>query len=269
MEEVTFVSASFPPVELVQAPPQTEVPAPVAPIVPPIVGETPIHAEASTPHILTTVDSNSDDDMEHVQVPVPPPVRPSPPSLSTDTSLADHAAQISLVSHEGLYRAASPTPPSMNRSIVNDVVPESPTVTPAFGFPSPVLLREATPIPPPARPGAEGVESSSASSNSEAEPNPARWSRSPSPSADLSAPKDAHEEGWDAAQEMDLHAEEDEYTRFVSQMKGKDIDTVRREIDDEISELNKQKKSVMRDSEDITQQMISQIIVRPPSHSYD
>ena len=68
---------------------------------------------------------------------------------------------------------------------------------------------------------------------------------------------------------MDLHAEEDEYTRFVSQMKGKDIDTVRREIDDEISELNKQKKSVMRDSEDITQQMISQIIVRPPSHSYD
>lgn len=61
---------------------------------------------------------------------------------------------------------------------------------------------------------------------------------------------------------MDPHAEEDEYTRFLSQMKGKDIDTVRREIDDEIRELNKQKKSAMRDSEDITQQMISQIMVR-------
>ena len=266
MEEVTFVSASSPPAELVRAPSQTEVPAPVVPMVPPIVGGTPIHAEASTPHIPTTVDSDSDDDMEQVQVSVPPPVRPSPPRLSTDTSLADHAAQISLVSHEGVYRAASPTPPSMNRSIANDVVPESPTVTPAFGFPSPVLLREAAPILPPARPGAEF---SSASSDSEAEPNPARWSRSPSPSADPSAPKDTHEEGWDAAQEMDPHAEEDEYTRFLSQMKGKDIDTVRREIDDEISELNKQKKSVMRDSEDITQQMISQIIVRPPSHSYD
>ena len=46
------------------------------------------------------------------------------------------------------------------------------------------------------------------------------------------------------------------------QVKGKDIESVRREIDQEIKELNKQKKNAMRDSEDITQQMISQIMVR-------
>ena len=70
-----------------------------------------------------------------------------------------------------------------------------------------------------------------------------------------------YEEGWDAAQEMDPHAEEDEYTRFLSQVKGKDVDTIRREIDEEIRELNRQRKNAMRDSEDITQQMISQIMV--------
>ena len=45
-------------------------------------------------------------------------------------------------------------------------------------------------------------------------------------------------------------------------------DEIAREIDDEIRELNKQKKSAMRDSEDITQQMISQIMVRLPQSSY-
>ncbi len=41
-----------------------------------------------------------------------------------------------------------------------------------------------------------------------------------------------------------------------SQVKGKDIDAIRREIDDEIREPNKQEKNAMRDSEGITQQMI-------------
>ena len=70
------------------------------------------------------------------------------------------------------------------------------------------------------------------------------------------------EEDWDAAQEMDPQAEEGEYVRFISQMRGKDLESVRREIDDEIRTLNQQRKVAMRDSEDITQQMISQIMVR-------
>lgn len=67
---------------------------------------------------------------------------------------------------------------------------------------------------------------------------------------------------WDAAEEMDLHAEEGEFARFLSQVKGRNLNDVRREIDDEIKILNEQKKAAMRDSGDITQQMVSQIMVR-------
>ncbi|KAI0649075.1 hypothetical protein C8Q79DRAFT_948695 [Trametes meyenii] len=113
-----------------------------------------------------------------------------------------------------------------------------------------------------------GDKKANESSNSETEDDEDRWSRSPSPSADPSAEAARRAEGaegakedWDAAQEIDPHAEEGEFARFISQVKGKDIDAVRREIDDEIRELNKQKKNAMRDSEDITQQMISQIMI--------
>jgi len=97
------------------------------------------------------------------------------------------------------------------------------------------------------------------------------WSRSPSPVADVllatetpASKASVVEDSWDAAQEMDLHAEEGEFARFLSQVKGKDLDDVRREIDEEIKTLNQQKKAAMRDSEDITQQMIAQIMVRSP-----
>ena len=95
------------------------------------------------------------------------------------------------------------------------------------------------------------------------------WSRSPSPVADSlfatgtpASKATTVEESWDAAQEMDPHAEEGEFARFLSQVKGKDLDDVRREIDEEIKTLNQQRKVAMRDSEDITQQMIAQIMVR-------
>lgn len=94
------------------------------------------------------------------------------------------------------------------------------------------------------------------------------WSRSPSPVADSlfatgtpTSKATTVEDSWDAAQEMDPHAEEGEFARFLSQVKGKDLDDVRREIDEEIKTLNQQKKAAMRDSEDITQQMIAQIMV--------
>ncbi|KAG8213306.1 hypothetical protein J3R82DRAFT_11785 [Butyriboletus roseoflavus] len=94
------------------------------------------------------------------------------------------------------------------------------------------------------------------------------WSRSPSPVGELSTNdvsaverRAEKEESWDAAQEMDPHQEAGEFARFISQMKGKDLDTVRNEIDEEIRELNRQKKAAIRDSEDITQHMISQIML--------
>ena len=89
-------------------------------------------------------------------------------------------------------------------------------------------------------------------------------SRTPSPSRealDLRPPSPPIAEDWDAAEEMDVQAEEGEFARFISQVKGKDLSSVRKEIDDEIKALNEQKKAAMRDSEDITQQMVSQIMV--------
>ena len=89
-------------------------------------------------------------------------------------------------------------------------------------------------------------------------------SRTPSPShevQDVRFPSPPIAEDWDAAEEMDVQAEEGEFARFISQVKGKDLSSVRKEIDDEIKALNEQKKAAMRDSEDITQQMVSQIMV--------
>ena len=87
-------------------------------------------------------------------------------------------------------------------------------------------------------------------------------SRTPSPEAqDLRPPSPPIVEDWDAAEEMDIQAEEGEFARFISQVKGKDLSSMRKEIDDEIKALNEQRKAAMRDSEDITQQMVSQIMV--------
>lgn len=58
---------------------------------------------------------------------------------------------------------------------------------------------------------------------------------------------------------VDMNAEGDDYARFLAQIKGRNLDTVRQEIDNEIRTLNQQNKVSMRDSEDITQQMIAQI----------
>jgi len=91
------------------------------------------------------------------------------------------------------------------------------------------------------------------------------WSRTPSPIRDPfgSPPSPVPEEEWDAAHEIDVRAEEGEFARFMSQVKGRNIDDIRKEIDEEIKHLNQQRKAAMRDSEDITQQMITQIMVCP------
>ncbi len=70
--------------------------------------------------------------------------------------------------------------------------------------------------------------------------------RSPLPTAEaLNAAEVQHSatESWDAAQEMDPLAEEGEFARFISRVKGKNIAEVRREIDDEITALHRQRKS--------------------------
>ncbi|KAF9456623.1 hypothetical protein BDZ94DRAFT_334056 [Collybia nuda] len=87
------------------------------------------------------------------------------------------------------------------------------------------------------------------------------WSRSPSPhnlppiNTGLFSTNNLPEDG-----EGVDPAGEDDFARFISKVKGKDIQDVIHELDDEIKFLDQQRKTAMRDSEDITQQMISQIM---------
>lgn len=78
---------------------------------------------------------------------------------------------------------------------------------------------------------------------------------------DNQQPREDEEEHFDAAAEMNVHEEERGFAQFLSQVKGRDLDSIRREIDDEIHTLNQQRKAAMRDSEDITQAMVAQIMV--------
>ncbi|EIN09779.1 PIN domain-like protein [Punctularia strigosozonata HHB-11173 SS5] len=100
------------------------------------------------------------------------------------------------------------------------------------------------------------------SPRSQNDEDPEHWSRTPSPGRGtneaLDRPRD--DETWDAAQEMDPQAEEGDFLNFVSQVKGKDLSAVRKEIDEEIRVLNQQRKAAMRDSEEITHQMVAQIM---------
>lgn len=78
---------------------------------------------------------------------------------------------------------------------------------------------------------------------------------------DPDQPHDPEEEDWDAANEMDVQEEENEFAQFVAEVKGKDLDAVRDEIDEEIAQLHKEKKVHQRDSDEITHQMVGQIMV--------
>lgn len=94
------------------------------------------------------------------------------------------------------------------------------------------------------------------------------WSRSPTPirARKDSDGEDLFEQFSDIPDELeedeggvDMSAEGDDYARFLAQIKGRNLDEVRTEIDNEIRTLNQQNKIAMRDSEDITHQMIAQI----------
>ena len=77
----------------------------------------------------------------------------------------------------------------------------------------------------------------------------------------LSGEQDQEHEDFDAAREMDVDAEAGEFARWMSQVKGRNLDDVRKEIEQEIKGLRKEQKAAMRDSEDITSQMTAQIMV--------
>ncbi|KAH8829812.1 PIN domain-like protein [Flagelloscypha sp. PMI_526] len=75
------------------------------------------------------------------------------------------------------------------------------------------------------------------------------------PDPDLDLPK----EDWE--EQVDHEAEEGEFAKFLSQVKGKDLGEVQKEIDQEIQELNQQQKAALRESEmDVNGTVVAQIM---------
>ncbi|TFY57352.1 hypothetical protein EVJ58_g7063 [Rhodofomes roseus] len=197
---------------------------------------------------------DSDEDMEEISV------------LPQISALPD---QVNGATYE-LSPSPVPIPENLPSDDAQEVLPSSshqnsepePRDTEDMASPSPG--KESAPAK--TLPKADNADVPRASPSSDSEDDGAvPWDRPPSPKDDSSGSKPtavaSTADGWDAADEMDPHAEEGEFARFISQVKGKDIESVRREIDDEIRELHQQRKAAMRDSEDITQQMISQIMI--------
>ncbi|KZP00582.1 hypothetical protein CALVIDRAFT_280525 [Calocera viscosa TUFC12733] len=195
--------------------------------------------------------------------PSPPPSRP--PQRRPSTSQADLRRQsfsnLSRVSlppdrDESVPRASlSPSPAPSRTSSTQPSAARAPT--PRQASPSPQMLEDRQRSPSVAL--SVAAENESSVPHASDDEDEIMWSRSPSPTGAPGEESQQPPEDWDAAQEMDPEAEENEFAQFMSEVKGKDIGTMQREIDEEISTLNQQRKAALVASEDITLQMVTQI----------
>ncbi|KAF7374804.1 hypothetical protein MSAN_00366100 [Mycena sanguinolenta] len=213
------------------------------------VGTIPVSSSLAQPEFTEMND-------EAPVIPIPPstppaPRTPAPPveEITPDDDFPDPLLVDRLLPNAVAEEDPFSGVPDEAESIPDDDLVE--VMAPALQDPAPEM--EASPPHRPARTELEDDEPFS------------DWSRSPSPIIGIDQPQPRAAspvpENWDAAQEMDPDAEESEFAQFVAQVKGKDLDEVQQEIDDEIRVLNAQKKAALRDSEDVNQQMISQIMM--------
>jgi DNA excision repair protein ERCC-5 len=233
-------------------------------------------------------DGDEDDDLEAIEVPAPeddPPIRPTP----NDKGEAAEAFNLDSDSgeDENMEVVDVPLPDDPKSQELESTRHCSPYTSPGDNqYPEPshpkpeqqLLNQQKAPVISTLPGGLKGLSSYPSSIVSVPEVGPSNHTPS-APQADTSfnsedeweaidedgvdrtiAERD--EADWDAAQEIDVQEEEGEFARFSSQIQGRDLAQVRNEIDEEIRVLHQQRKAAMRDSEDITQQMISQIMVR-------
>ena len=217
----------------------------------------------SSAHIM----SSSDDRSLHLLHATVAEVQLSqPPRLNGETLLQDNGDETEMTAelvgapraplpdtaHDNNVSAEGQTPANIS---AQENIPEQDTAQPKQ---APHFQLQSSSTVPVRSTSLDGVDLFAFDSDDEE-----RWSRSPSPTGNAVAvaEKIADDNGWDAAHEIDVSKEEGEFARFVSQVKGKDISTVQKEIDEEIRTLNLQRKAALRDSEDVTQAMIAQIMV--------
>ncbi|KAL1753164.1 hypothetical protein FB107DRAFT_292609 [Schizophyllum commune] len=206
----------------------------------PVIGEQPstamdvprpaTAAELAVAPTTEPMSSDEDDEMEEVPVPSVEPTRiPSPSPKRTPPPIRRSPSPI--------HRSPSPIHCSSRTR-------QSPLPSPSpINSPAPVPHASPLPSPSPVR-TFDLVNDQDEDQGGPAEEQP-----------------DQPHEDLDAAHEMDATAEEGEFARFLSQVKGRDLASVRSEIDDEITSLRQQRTAAMRAAEDVTQQMVAQIMI--------
>ena len=182
--------------------------------------------------------SDEDEDMEEIEVPVAPSsVLPRVPQPST--SSRTHGPSATAVRESFLPKRVEETAVEEDEDV-------------------PISDWSRSPSPRPRPPAGEAGPSAPALAL-----DSSRGLLDPDESFEKLPPgeRDREHEDFDAAHEMDIDAEAGEFARWMSQVKGRNLDDVRKEIEQEINGLRKEQKAAMRDSEDITGQMIAQIMV--------
>ncbi|KAF8312505.1 PIN domain-like protein, partial [Clavulina sp. PMI_390] len=198
----------------------------------------------------------------------------SPRQPRTPTPLAGHVvAQSTLPSNLTTTADVNPTVVTDSIPVISDddedmeeVIPISASLSQTTGTVNPAPVRDET--NPVATPSTLRQDFSTVDLSSS--PKPAAMPITPTQKSGVQLPevaahdeqdpgeKDATNE-WDAAEELDIVAEENSFASFFSQLQSRSVDQLRTEIDAELKALQAQKKAAMRDSEDITQQMVGQI----------
>lgn len=222
---------------------------------------------------LSQGDSEDDDDMEEVEITIPEQPNAREPSISLNVPSKPASIRVSSPSPEPEIQVPvsfpSPVPipvESSSKQAINATPTISPPSTPDQREKTPLFAWSRSPSLSSSRPLEQGFGEPSTTflaSDDIISHEPVTQDK------EKEANEEHEEEHWDAANEIDPHAEEGEFARFLSQMKGRNLNDVRKEIDDEIKVLNEQRKAAMRDSEDITQQMVSQIMVSPISVEFE
>ena len=189
--------------------------------------------------------SDEDEDMEEVEI---VPKSPSAPSRVQDPPVQSEPAPSFQLPRTAIPAVAEIFPPKHAEERVDGGDEED----------LPISDWSRSPSPRPRPPGGEAGPSTSGMALDRS-----RGLLDPDESFDQGPPgeQDQEQEAFDAAHEMDPDAEAGEFARWMSQVKGRDLDDVRKEIEQEINGLRKEQKAAMRDSEDITGQMIAQIMV--------
>lgn len=218
-----------------------------------------------TNELQLVIEEDSDDDMEEV-VPVTTAFQSTPHVAKEGTDPTTLPSQAEIMNTTETAKSSPNTPQS---NLQESHLTYSPAPTPSLISTNEIpvesnasdnllgLTEDSIPLFLPSN-SAEIIHRNDESDSDEEE----AWPKSPFGDSAADAEGAArNEDEFDAANEMDVDEEEGEFARFSAQVKGKDLDSVRREIDEEIRQLHQQRKVAMRDSDDVTQTMVAQIMV--------